>query len=295
MRILVLGAYGMLGHRLLFRLGEQHDVHGTCRTIRDDPLASSYVAKARLIDGVRADDLASIEDAIRKVRPAVVINCIGIVKQLESSRDPLSAIYVNALFPHRLALICRSAKSRLLHFSTDCVFSGRKGMYRPEDVSDAEDLYGRTKYLGELQNEDCITIRSSVIGRELGSTNGLVEWFLAQRNGSIKGYRGAVYSGFTTDEMSRIVSTVLKHDGLHGVWQVASKPITKYDLLLLMRSEFDLSIKIEPQDEPICDRSLDGSRFNERTGYSPPSWESMIKELCASSDAYESAREGRTL
>ena len=280
----------MLGHKLMIELGRTHDVTGTCRAVRQDVAVEALVPASRVIAGVAAEDIDSIRGAMETARPDVVVNCIGIVKQLKEANEPIPAIYVNALFPHKLAKMC-AGKARLLHFSTDCVFSGKRGKYRTDDAHDATDLYGRTKSLGELTGDACVTIRSSIVGRELGQGNGLIEWFLGQREGTVRGYTNAIYSGFTTKEMSRIVDLMItSHPELHGVWQVASDPISKCDLLGIVKSKLGVQVVIVPDDTFRCDRSLDGSRFNERTGYSPPSWEAMIEEMAKETDQYESNR-----
>lgn len=288
MKILILGAYGMLGHKLMVEFDRTHDVTGTCRTVRQGAAVEALVPARRLIAGVAAEDTNSIRGAIESTRPDVVVNCIGIIKQLKEANEPIPAIYVNALFPHRLAKMC-AGKARLVHFSTDCVFSGKGGKYQTDDIHDATDLYGRTKSLGELNGEGCITIRSSIVGRELGSGNGLIEWLLGQRERTVKGYTNAIYSGITTKEMSRVVELIVTtQPELSGVWQVASNPISKFDLLGIVKSKLGVQVDIVPDDTFRCDRSLDGSRFNERTGYSPPSWEAMIEEMAAEMDQYES-------
>jgi len=280
MKILLMGAYGMLGHELLLRLKGDHDIYGTCKEVRRESPWSSVIEDGRLIAGVRAEKMDTVALALKKSKPDVVINCIGIVKQAKAATDPIASISINSLFPHLLAGECSNLNARLIHFSTDCVFSGKKGMYFVNDLSDAEDLYGKTKFLGEVGGKGSLTIRSSIIGRELGTRNGLLEWFLSQRGRSVKGYKNAIFSGFTTLEMSNIVSMILKeHEGLEGIWQIASNPISKYDLLSLINREMGLDIQIEPDDSVVCDRSLDGSDFSSKTGYRPPSWEDMIKEM----------------
>jgi len=292
MKILVLGAYGMLGHKLFTRLGREFDVYGTCRELKADETWSWMFPAQRMFPWVRADEPGTVLTPIRKVRPDVVINCIGIVKQLEAANDPIQTITINSLLPHQLAQICEKEHARLIHFSTDCVFSGKQGRYKPTDPMDAEDLYGRTKALGEVNKQGCVTIRSSIIGRELGTRNGLLEWFLNQKGKNIQGYKNAIYSGFTTIEMSNILRMIIeKRPELSGTVQVASKPISKFDLLNLIREKMRLDIKIEPESEHKIDRSLDGSAFNKLTGYAPPSWESMIEELAKDSAMYESKSE----
>jgi dTDP-4-dehydrorhamnose reductase len=207
------------------------------------------------------------------------VNAVGIVKQRIEAQDPVASIETNALFPHRLARLCTTTRARLVHFSTDCVFSGRVGRYRETDSPDPEDLYGRTKLLGEV-GPPHLTLRSSLIGLEAGGRQGLVEWFLASR-GSVQGYRRAIFSGLTTLEMSRLVARLLdRHAGLEGLWHVASEPIDKYTLLGRLARALDRrDVTIEPVDEPICDRSLCGDAFAETTGYRAPSWDAMLAEL----------------
>lgn len=285
MKLLVLGAYGMLGHKLIQVLGSHHEVHATCRARRPD--LDRFVPAATLIPGVTAEDLDGVIRAIARTHPDAVLNCVGVIKQRGEAKDPIPSLTVNALFPHRLAQICQAARSRLLHFSTDCVFSGRQGNYLPTDVSDAEDLYGRTKYLGEVAAEGCLTIRSSIIGPELEGHVGLLDWFLSQAGREVKGYAGAVYTGFTTHVMAELVGTLLEHQpDLTGVWQVASPQISKYDLLSLLNSKLALGCTLRLDRDFQCDRSLDGSAFAARTGFVSPTWEAMTEGLVDELAAY---------
>jgi dTDP-4-dehydrorhamnose reductase len=237
----------------------------------------------RVFTGVDVADFESLARVIRELKPDAVLNCVGIIKQLKESKNAIQSLTINSLLPHRLAEVCGETGARLVLFSTDCVFSGKRGRYQESDFADAEDLYGRTKFLGEVADAPhAITLRSSIIGREIGSTYSLVDWFLSQKAPRVKGYRGAIYSGFTTLEMARIVDRVLgEQKQLHGLWQVASEPITKYDLLHLLRDSYGLSVEIDPVDEPACDRSLVGTRFSETTGYRPPPWPAMVAEMAA--------------
>jgi len=281
MKILILGATGMLGHKLMQVLSPHFTVIGTVRGdishLREHPI----LGKMSLIGTVLADSISSVRHAIEQCKPDVIINCIGIVKQLPSSRDPLPSIAINALFPHQLAQICLKQKIRLIHMSTDCVFSGNKGNYTEEDPSDAEDLYGKTKFLGEVDYPGCLTIRTSIIGRELDSTHGLVEWFLHQRGKMIQGYKKAIFSGLTTNALAEIIGTIIEeHPDLHGVWQVAADPISKYDLLMLLKQQYQTDdIVIEPDEGIVSDRSLNGSRFNAATSITVPPWPVMIEQL----------------
>jgi len=288
MDVLVLGAYGMLGHRLLLDLGKKHDVAGTVRTVRkwDAPIMES-LSSQEMISGVDASDISSIKAIIERHRPRYVVNCIGIVKQAEAAKDPISSITINSLLPHQLAKMAKNVGGTLIHFSTDCVFSGREGNYSQEHIPDPVDLYGRSKLLGEV-SENGITIRSSLIGREIDSRNGLVEWFLSNRGKSVTGFRRAAFSGFTTHEMANVVEMLIeKRPVTNGVWQVASDPITKFDLISKVDAEAKCQIKIEPNDEVVCDRSLNGELFSQATGYRAPSWDDMIKSMVRDFHLYE--------
>lgn len=273
----------MLGHQLWRHLHRQHDVWITLRRP-----AASY-SQYELFDASRsilchdATAIESLTSIFRQARPEAVINCVGIIKQLKKAKSPLLSIAINSLFPHRLAEICKIEDARLVHISTDCVFSGRKGNYSEDDVPDAEDLYGRTKLLGEVHDAHCVTLRTSIIGRELETHSGLIEWFLSQENKTIKGYRRAIYTGFTTIVMARIIENILlQHPDLAGVCQVASNPINKYDLLGLAKDAFDWNGTIVADDDFVCDRSLDSQRFRAQTRFVPPAWSEMIEELAKS-------------
>lgn len=280
MKILVLGASGMLGNAVVRVLSEKADwqVFGTIRSGSAMRFFRKDVAE-RLLSGVDVQQQDSLTQAFIRVRPDVVINCIGLVKQLAEADDPLQAVPINTLLPHRLAKLCELSGARLVHMSTDCVFSGEKGGYRESDPSDAKDLYGKSKYLGEVDYPHAITLRTSIIGHELQSTHGLVDWFLSQQ-GKCKGYTRAIFSGVPTVVLARIIrDIVIQHSELHGVYQVAAKPISKYDLLKLVAEVYGKEITIEPDDRVVIDRSLNAERFRKATGYIAPEWSEMIKSM----------------
>jgi dTDP-4-dehydrorhamnose reductase len=291
MRILILGGDGMLGHRLLMHLQQQeHDVRVTLR----QQLADYYYAQYGLFTqensytGVEVRDMGRLLEVMADFRPEAVVNAVGIIKQREAAKEAIPSLEINSILPHRLALLCNATGARLVHMSTDCVFSGRRGNYTEDDVADAEDLYGRTKLLGEVTQPGCVTLRSSIIGLELSRTKkkkkktGLIEWFLAQR-GEIRGFTKAIYTGLTTAEMSRVIERVLlEHPELSGLWQVASAPINKYDLLVRFSEVLGRrDIEIIPDDAVKIDRSLVPVAFEKATGYSAPGWDEMLEELGA--------------
>lgn len=278
MKILILGGTGMLGHSLYHELSKREDLK-VYATVRDsDNLGKLFAPglQKKILHGISADNSDSLIRAFAQIRPDVVINCIGLIKQLDIDSDPLSAIFINSLFPHRVSAICKSAGSRFIHISTDCVFDGVNGNYKESDVSNARDLYGRSKSLGEVGDSHCITLRTSIIGHELRGKLGLVEWFLSQKE-RVQGYTRAIYSGFPTVELAGIISKyVLTNQDLAGLYQVSSDPISKYDLLCLIAEKYGKQIKIEPYEQFVIDRSLDSSRFREKTGYVPPKWPALV-------------------
>jgi dTDP-4-dehydrorhamnose reductase len=283
MRILILGGAGMLGHQLVAVLGKDFETWTTLRGSVRAYERYGLFDPERTLGGIDALNFDAVTAAMATVRPDAVVNCIGIIKQLAAAKDPFLSVAVNSLLPHRLHRLCQATGARLIHFSTDCVFSGRAGNYTEGDPSDAVDLYGRSKFLGETVGEGALTIRSSIIGHELGTTSGLLEWFLSQRGKRVEGYRRAVFSGVTTPEMARIVRMVLtKHPGLSGTLQVSSERINKYDLLMLIQQVYGVDVEIVPHDEVRIDRSLDSTRFRRLTGYVPPSWPQMIEEMAQS-------------
>lgn len=282
-RVLVLGVTGMLGNAV-FRVFTADAGHETWGTLRSAAALSNFPLQAhgRLLKGVDVLDQDALTAVFSRVRPDVVINCVGLIKHLADAKDPLTALPINAMLPHRLARLCELSGTRLIHVSTDCVFSGRKGGYLESDTSDAEDLYGKSKYIGELHDlPNAITLRTSIIGHELGSNHALVDWFLSQQ-GSVKGFTKAIFSGLPTVELARVMKDfVVPHPNLNGLYHVAAEPIAKYDLLSLVATEYGKQIDVEPDDALVIDRSLNGSRFREATGYVAPAWPQLICKMNA--------------
>lgn len=281
MRVLVLGVTGMLGNAVL-RTFADSDGFETWGTLRGES-GRRYFSDAlqpRLLSGVDVLDQDALVDTLARVRPEVVINCIGLIKQLTDANDPLSALPINAMLPHRLAKLCALAGSRLIHVSTDCVFSGRRGMYRESDPSDAEDLYGKSKYIGELHDlPHVITLRTSIIGHELNSNHALIDWFLSQE-GSVRGFSRAIFSGLPTVELARVMRDyVLSRPELHGLYHVSAQPIAKLELLRLVALQYGKSIDIVPDDRLCIDRSLNSERFTQVTGYVSPTWSELVARM----------------
>lgn len=280
-KILVLGANGMLGHVIFTELSKQKEfeVYGTVLSLNGFKKFFSPKLIKMIRDKVDINNFKSVTKTFTVIKPHIVINCIGLIKQLPSANDAIKAITLNALLPHRLAQLCETKKSRMIHFSTDCVFSGKTGNYKENDLSDAQDLYGRTKFLGEVSYPHTFTFRTSIIGHELASKNGLLEWFLSQRE-SVNGFTKVIYSGFPTVEIANILTnSVIPHPELHGVYHISSDPISKYELLKLIAKEYHKEIKFIPYDKKVADMSLDSSKFRKATGYTPPSWPELIKKM----------------
>ena len=280
-RVLVLGISGMLGNAV-FRVFSADAAHETWGTLRSAAALASFPVQAhgRIVRGVDVLDQDALLAVFAKLKPDVVINCVGLIKQLADANDPLTALPINALLPHRLARLCELVGARLIHVSTDCVFSGQVGGYRESDVSDAKDLYGKSKYIGELHDlPHAITLRTSIIGHELGSSHALVDWFLAQQ-GEVKGFTKAIFSGLPTVELARVMKDfVVPQPALCGLYHVAAEPISKFDLLTLVAAEYGKEIAIKPDAALEIDRSLDGSRFREATNYIAPTWHELIRSM----------------
>ena len=279
MRILILGGDGMLGHQLLKHLQPRHEVKVTLRQDLGTYTSLDMFSKENAYEAIDIRSLERLVEVLADFRPEAVINAVGIVKQRPDAKECIPSLEINALLPHRLAVLCKGIGAKLIHLSTDCIFSGKKGKYLESDPSDAEDLYGKTKFLGEVHETNSLTLRTSIIGRELSRHSSLLDWFLAQ-TGTVKGFTNAIYTGFTTLEMSRIIEKMLlEFPDAAGVYQVSSDPINKYDLLLLIREKLGHGIEIIPDEVFRCDRSLDSSRFRNEFNYTPPAWPAMIEEL----------------
>jgi len=280
-RVLILGATGALGHVVFTGLSgcDGLEVFGTVRDLEQAGRWFSPELLKKCLGNVDAFNFSSLMDGLAVVRPEVVINCIGIVKQSYLAQDPVTSVYLNSLFPHRLAQACRLIGARLIHLSTDCIFDGARGNYREEDPVSAQDLYGMSKALGEVASLGCLTLRTSIIGHELRGKLGLVEWFLAQEK-EVKGFTQAIFSGFPSVVFARIIKDFLLFNAaMTGVYHISSAPIAKYELLKLVAREYGKQIAIIPDDRLKVDRSLDSSVFRNLTGFEPPPWPELVAEM----------------
>lgn len=295
MRVLVLGGEGMLGHQVCRRLGPRFELWVTYRDDSAPWLTYGDVARERAVPTIDAMNLDAILGTLRAVRPDAVVNCIGIVKQRDEAKMAVPSITVNSLLPHQLADACEAAGARLLHITTDCVFSGKKGSYTEDDLPDPLDLYGRSKLLGEVDRAGALSIRTSIIGWEVMGSSSLLEWFAAQRGETISGYTRAIYTGLSTMALADTIGWLIEErPDLDGLYQVASEPIDKHSLLVRLRDALGWGdITIIPDDTFFCDRSLMADRFVAATGWRPPSWDGMIDQLAAMWPTYATWRGAR--
>ena len=281
----------MLGHKLYQVLRDRCEVHVTFRRFDARLRRTGIFDPAHVIDGVDACDIPAIRRAISKTRPEWVLNCIGIIKQLDEAKDAKASIYVNALFPHLVSECAAEAGGRIVQISTDCVFSGKRGDYGEADPSDAEDLYGKTKFLGEATYDHAITLRTSIVGRDLFSDVSLIDWFLSQAGMQVKGYTKAFFTGVSTQVLSEeLWRLITQYPTLHGLYHVASSKISKFDLLSIVNRIFKAGVTIEAFDGVRCDRSLRSDRYRDATHFVPPAWEQMVAGLANDATPYDRFR-----
>lgn len=293
MHVLILGATGMLGHMACRVFAQRHEVYAAYRAPGLHPLHDGLSGRVHWLPGLDATDLERVGNIIREISPNWVINGVGLIKQKDPGDRDTEAITLNALLPPRLAECCGASGSRLLHFSTDCVFSGARGGYSEADEPDPKDLYGRTKLRGEV-GAPHLTVRTSLIGRQLRGSEGLLEWFLAQRGRTIRGYANAIFTGLTTRALCTLLEHALRRrPDLAGLYHIASDPISKCDLLSRLNARLGLGIRIERDESFRCDRSLVGTRFARDTELLIPSWDEMLDQLTSEVEAYEQWRDGR--
>jgi dTDP-4-dehydrorhamnose reductase len=278
MRILILGASGLIGRTVLRVLSKDPslDVFATFRLESSDKFLKDFPLN-KIFTGIDIENDFNVIDIFSAINPEVVINCIGVTKHKNEGNDPIEAIKINALFPHRLAKIAAFHGSRLIHLSTDCVFSGKKGFYTEDDQPDADDIYGKSKALGEVLYGNTVIIRTSTIGYELNTNYGLLNWFLSQEN-KCKGFKNAIFSGLPTVVLGQIIRDfILNNNDLRGLYHIGSDPINKYDLLKLIANIYKKEINIEIDEEFVINRSLDSAKFKRITGFKSPEWSDLIK------------------
>ena len=290
MKLLILGATGMVGNSL-YRYLSSHQLFDVYGTMRSTDKLSFFPENLRknIILYTDIHNISELEKIINNIKPDIVINCIGLIKQLPAASDIKNAVYINAYYPHLLADITIENNARLIHISTDCVFSGHNFLnpYTEDNISNAEDLYGKTKYLGEVVRKNSLTLRTSFIGKELGEHISLLDWFLSQKS-EVRGYKKAIFSGVTTYEFAKFIEKYILHfPSLSGLYHLSSQSIDKYSLLSLIKKIYQKDILIIPDNSVEINRTLDSSKLKKITGYVPISWEKMIHEMQDFDNQYE--------
>jgi dTDP-4-dehydrorhamnose reductase len=292
MKLLIIGGTGMLGHKLFQHLSETFpQTYATIRqNISKEPFKRiSFLHSKRVFKDIDVSNLEALENVVFSLKPDYILNCIGIIKQHKEDAKPIPCIKINSLLPHQLVEMASKYGGRAIHFSTDCVFDGKRGLYTEEDAPNATDIYGRSKAMGEIVCDSALTLRTSIIGRELTSHLSLLDWFLRQKGTRIRGFTRAIYSGVTTNQMANIVRLILQDfPTLSGLYHVVSEPINKYDLLKLAKEIFKVNIEIKPYHDFIIDRSMKGDAFESVTGYKSPSWETLLRDIYKESGLYQS-------
>jgi dTDP-4-dehydrorhamnose reductase len=288
MKVLILGGNGMLGHKLVQVFQGKFDVWTTLRETFESYGKFDIFEREKTICGVDAEKFETVKNAIEFIKPDAIINAIGVIKQLPSSNNVVKTLTINSIFPHLVAETAQKVNARFIEISTDCVFSGKKGNYTETDLPDAYDLYGKSKNFGEVAGENCLTLRTSIIGRELLTANSLVDWFLSNRGKSVKGYKHAIYSGFPTVVLAEIIAELLvSNPKLSGLYHVSSEPINKFDLLCLIRDAYNAEIEIEPFEDFSSDKSLNSDKFRQETNFTPKTWQEMIAQMANDKTPYD--------
>lgn len=286
-KVLIIGGSGMLGHKLVQALGERFEVWATLHGSFDSVERYGIFDRQCTVENIDVTDIEKVRAVLNTSRPDVVINAVGVVKQVPGAHDVVHTLQINSIFPQRLAELSDEVGFRFITISTDCVFDGTKGMRTEDDAADALDLYGQSKHWGEVTGGRCLTLRTSIIGRELATRHSLVEWFLSNRGCTVKGFANAIYSGFPTVVFADIIARlVVDHPDLNGLYHVSSEPIDKFRLLSLINERFNAGVQLERDEEFRIDRSLDSAKFREVTGFVPPSWEKMIERMAADPTRY---------
>jgi len=281
--VLILGASGMLGHKIFEVLNSysQYRVYGTVTSLKsfNGTLPEKY--KSLIFESVFANDLPSVEKILTSVKPNIVINCIGMIKQKKDQGTQIQTILLNALFPQQINAICEKRRIRFITIATDCVFDGKKDHeYLETDLPTCHDVYGMTKFLGEIHSGSGLTLRTSIIGHELKEGVSLLDWFLGQNNKTIKGYKKAIFSGFPTVILARVIAEkIIPNKTLCGLYHLSTNPISKYDLLKMIKNEYEIKVRIFSDSNLKVNRALNSDIIRKKLKYSPPSWNELIKEM----------------
>jgi len=283
MRVLVLGAGGMIGHQVWQKCLENfapEQVGCTLHKGQEHYTQYAIFKKGQIFDHLDLIDFAELQKVLKKFKPTYVINAVGVTRRKKEIQNINLAFEINSLFPHRLALWAAKNNARVIQFGTDCVFEGEKGNYSEDDIPTATDTYGKSKFLGEIYYPNSLTLRLSMIGRELEGKTELLEWFLSQKGKAVRGFTKAKYSGLTTNFVaSEVVKIIKSKSDLHGLYQMSGEPISKYDLLKMINEIFNVKAAISPFDDYVSDKTLLSDKYSAKTGFKSPSWEKLLLEI----------------
>ena len=274
MKILILGGDGMIGHKMAQSL-INFDLYLNSRS--NSNYLKEHFPNSTLSD---VDFLnQNIEELLNKILPDYIINAVGITIRRGASNNKKTNL-INSQLPNQIDFWCKENQKKQIHFSTDCVFSGDKGNYNDLDLPDAKDDYGKSKGEGEINSNSTLTIRSSMIGREIYNKTELLEWVISNKNNKIKGFENVIYSGVTTLWMSNTVNEIIKnYPDLNGIYNISSSPISKYDLITKINTYFNLNIEIEKDYSYSSNKSLNSDRFFTKTNFKKPNWDEMLNDL----------------
>jgi dTDP-4-dehydrorhamnose reductase len=281
MKILILGGNGMIGHKMYQVISKKYPNTWVLFKKKYDSVQNNLLFKKDfVIDDFDVSDFSKLIQLLNHLKVDIIINAIGLTIRRNVYDIHSKSILINSVLPHILNEWVISNNKRLIHFSTDCVFSGKDGFYTEDSFVDSIDFYGRTKGLGEIISSNTLTLRSSMIGLELENKTELLEWFLSNKNGVVQGYNRAIYSGITTNCMANFVEKIIEHyPNINGLYNVSSEKITKFDLLNLFNDYFQTNINIVPNNLYVTNKVLNSDKFYKITGFKKPDWENLIKDL----------------
>ena len=283
MKVMILGGAGMLGHQVYLKLKTEFGATNVAITLRKTK--QHYDKFGIFKEAVAFDELdvlnfPQVEVALNKFKPDYIINCIGLTLRKKELGDVEKCIQVNSMLPHRLAKWGELNNSRVIHFSTDCVFDGKKGNYTEKDIPTADDLYGQSKFLSEIIYPNSLTIRLSVVGRELEGKTEFIEWFLSHKGKSVNGFAGVNYSGLSTNVVAKELIRIIKnYPKISGTYQMASEPMNKFDILKIVNEIYQTKTEIKESADYKNDKTLNCDLYTQLTGFKKPSWKSMIAEM----------------
>ena len=282
MKILILGLSGMLGHKLFSYLQKQntYELYATTTTNFEIEHPNFKIVNKKNIFFSKTQNIDFFKKKITDIKPDLVINCIAILKESFFYLNPLKFIEINTVLPLQISELSKIFGFRFIHFSTDILYADTNKLSCENDKITLEGPYAASKFLGEVKNNNSLTIRTSIIGHQLNNKNSLVEWFLSYRGETVNGYSNVIYSGLPTTEISKIIhEKIIPNVNLKGIINISSNPISKFELLKKIKKYYNKKVKINIDNSAISNRSLDSNLFSNKTGYLAPDWDVLVKEM----------------